>query len=85
MKAQKRDLSYAQFKAQCARLGFKPQGFMGYYDLGIPGYTTCSSVFNAGDRRRDQLAYLIAQRKREVEHRALKTAAKVIAAVRLPA
>jgi hypothetical protein len=62
----KRDLSAAQFAAQCTKLGFKPQGFLGYYDLGLPKAQVCVSVLNAGNRRRDQLAYLLAKRKAEL-------------------
>ena len=54
----KRDLSQAQFDAQIAKLGFKSQGFLGYYDLGLPNQRVCVSVLNAGDQRRDQIAYL---------------------------
>ena len=53
-----RDLTEAQFKTRCRESGFVPEGFMGYYRLPIPGHHLCVSIFNAGERRRDQLAYL---------------------------
>ena len=74
MTAEQRDLSQAQFEAKCAKLGFKAQGFMGYYDLGIPGHSWHSSVLNAGPRRRRQLAYLLDERKRRVAQIAAETA-----------
>lgn len=55
-----RDMSKAQFKAALDRRGFK---------LGIGGYVdVCHGVhvyrFNAGDKLRAQLAYLIRESKR---------------------
>lgn len=50
-----RDMTKSQFAAAARRAGFTPRGFMGYYAL------PCGvevSILNAGDRRRDQLAYL---------------------------
>jgi hypothetical protein len=65
-----RDMTKAAFDAACERRGFQPQGFMGYYSLG--GDTVALvSVLNAGPRRRDRLAYLIAK-KRELEARRSK-------------
>lgn len=54
-----RDLTKAQFDAMVKKLGFQPQGFMGYYRLPIPGKHYCVSAWNGGKRRRDQLAYLV--------------------------
>lgn len=54
----KRDLSRAQFEAKAAKEGFEGHGIMGYYKLPIPGHHICVSVWNAGERRRDQLNYL---------------------------
>ena len=59
---QSRDMSQKQFEAECKRLGFKEDGFMGYYDIGSGRHV---SIYNAGKRRRAQLAYLIQQRDRE--------------------
>lgn len=56
-----RDMTKAQFKAACNRRGFKSEGFMGYYRLEYEGRQVLVSVWNAGDRGRDQLAYLIRQ------------------------
>ena len=65
----KRDLSQAQFDAQVAKLGAKRQGFLGYYELPlVPGQKGrwCVSVLNAGNRRRDQIAYLKRQYNKEL-------------------
>jgi hypothetical protein len=63
-----RDMSKAQFQDACERSGFRPEGFMGYYRLPLEGQHVCVSAYNAGDRRRDQLAYLHAMlRKHEAE------------------
>ena len=61
-----RDMSERQFRAALARYGFTAAGFMGYYNLGIPGRRVHASILNAGDRRRDQLAYLLRARKQNV-------------------
>lgn len=50
-----RDLTKAQFDAACERRGFKRE-FMGYFNV---GYGLSVYARNAGDRRREQLAYLI--------------------------
>lgn len=80
-RSKKRDLTEAQFRAACEREGFRPQPFMGYFDLGIPGHKYHSSVWNAGPRRRDMLAYLRSARKtaestlaREAEIKAARAA-----------
>ena len=54
----KRDLSKAQFGYRARKLGFTPEGFLGYWKCpsGI-----AVSVLNAGSRRRDWLRYLIAK------------------------
>lgn len=59
-----RDMSIEQFQAACERHGFVRQGFMGYFNLGIPGQSVSASIFNAGDNRRAQLAYLLRERDR---------------------
>ena len=66
--AQARDMSQKEFNAACERRGFR-RVYFGYYSLGhIPGYGELEVyAANAGDRRRDQLAYLIAERKRYEE------------------
>lgn len=58
-----RDMTETQFAEACARYGFTREGFMGYYRLPGPVHA-CVSVWNAGDRRRDQLAYLIKENER---------------------
>lgn len=58
-----RDMSKRQFREAVARHGFKAEGFMGYYDLGIEGHRCFVSVLNAGNNHRARLAYLL--RKRE--------------------
>ena len=59
-----RDLSKAQFDKYAKKYGFKKCGFMGYYTLPPPNENTQVSVFNAGDNRRAQLAYLVAEAKK---------------------
>lgn len=49
-----RDLTQKQFDKKCDEYGFIKQPFLGYYNLGIPGKHICSSIWNAGKRRRDQ-------------------------------
>ncbi len=67
-----RDMTKAQFDRACAKYEFKPAGFMGYYSLG-PALPDClASVFNAGDRRRDQLAYLIESRNGFAKRRSVE-------------
>lgn len=57
-----RDITQRQFDAALARHGMRKAGFMGYVDIGVPGQEIHVSVWNAGDRRRAQLAYLLRQR-----------------------
>ena len=52
-----RDMTKAQFRAACERSGFVPE-MLGYYRLPIPGQHVAVNVLNAGNRRRDRLAYL---------------------------
>ena len=60
------DISQKAFDSACRMRGFVPQNFLGYYRLPSGVHV---SVRNAGPRRRDQLAYLIAEdRKRELEN-----------------
>ena len=56
-----RDMTQRAFDAACERRGFKPHGCFGYYELGAESRVSVS-VFNAGERRRDKLAFLIQQR-----------------------
>jgi hypothetical protein len=62
-----RDLTRAQFWAACERAGFTRTevSFMGYYRLAPPFQNTSVSILNAGDRRRDQLAYLHAEQAKQ--------------------
>lgn len=64
----KRDLSQSQFVYRAQKLGFKSEGFWGYWKL--TDGSTAVSVLNAGNRRRDQLRYLINQDKRNNERNA---------------
>lgn len=64
----KRDLTAEQFHYRATKLGFKPGGFMGYWQL--PNSTLSVSVWNAGTRRRDQLRYLLREEKRDIARRA---------------
>jgi hypothetical protein len=59
-----RDLTKAQFNRLIEKYGFKPAGFMGYYSLPEPHSATNVSAYNAGNRRRSQLAYLLAQARK---------------------
>jgi hypothetical protein len=56
-----RDMTKQQFDEAIKRNGFEPQGFMNYYKLPIPGHHFSVSALNGGNRRRDQLAYLLEQ------------------------
>lgn len=58
-----RDMTRAQFRAACERAGFVPE-MLGYYRLPIEGHHVAANVLNAGDRRRDRLAYLHAETAR---------------------
>ena len=58
-----RDMTKAQFRAACERAGFVSE-MLGYYRLPIPGLNIAVNVLNAGDRRRDRLAYLHAETER---------------------
>jgi hypothetical protein len=63
MKAYVRDLTDAQFDAECTKRGFTSRGgFLGYYTL--PGTPTMVSTLNAGPTRRNQLVYLIREHRR---------------------
>lgn len=63
-----RDLTKSQYKAKLEKYGFKPTGFMGYYDLPIPFNDTSVCSLNGGDRYRSRLAYLLSKlAKREKE------------------
>jgi hypothetical protein len=59
-----RDLTKKQFAEALERGSFVAQGFLGYYRLPIEGHNVCVSIWNAGTRRRDQLAYLHQQTKK---------------------
>lgn len=61
-----RDLTSGQFKASLARHGMTLQGFMGYVDMGLPNHRLHVSGWNGGERRRDQLAYLLRERDRAI-------------------
>ena len=57
-----RDLTKKEFRKKCSGYGFKPMGFLGYFDLGL-GRLGGVSVHNAvGGSYRAQLAYLIRSR-----------------------
>jgi hypothetical protein len=66
MKSPQRDISLRRFRELCTHEGFRPEGFMGYYDLGIPGRKVAVTVLNTGPRRRDQIAYLLRMRAKEL-------------------
>ena len=60
-------LTENQFKKKCEEYGFWPEGFMGYYNLGIAGHHIAVSVFNAGKSRGSQLAYLLQERDKHLK------------------
>ena len=53
-----RDFTKREFRKKCSEYGFKPMGFLGYFDLGL-GRLGGVSIYNAGSSHRAQLAYLI--------------------------
>ena len=59
------DMTKRQFRAACKRRGFIPRRYFGNFS--VPGTNTSVSVWNAGDRRRDQLAYLIQEQRRLIK------------------
>jgi len=64
----KNNLTIGQFNKRVEKYGFRPCGFLGYYNLPKPYDNRSVSVLNAGDRPGAWLAYLIAQwRKAEKE------------------
>lgn len=72
-----RDMSEKQFKAALKRYGFSDVGYFGYVRLPPPS-TTSVSILNAGERHRDQLAWLLQEAKHDSERRE-KEAAPVAA------
>ena len=56
-----RDMTQKQFEAALKRNGIGPCKFMGYHKISKHASV---SVWNAGDKRRDQLAYLIEQKRK---------------------
>lgn len=59
----KRDLTRAQFRARLEKENIGAPGFFGYCDLRIPRASILVSAWNAGDKRREQLRYLIRAKK----------------------
>jgi len=60
-----RDMTGPQFEDAPKRHGFEPVGFMGYCKvLEGPAAGICISAYNAGTRRRNQLRYLIIEKKK---------------------
>ena len=59
-----RDLTKKQFARRLEQNDFEipPYSFLGYVHDKVTGYNICR--WNGGERRRDQLAYLLAERKR---------------------
>lgn len=54
-------MTQKQFEVALKKYGISKPGYMGYCDI---GGGTQVSAWNAGARRRDQLAYLIQQQKK---------------------
>ena len=61
-----RDMSERQFRDAAAKSGFTPDT-LGYWRLAPPHNNVSVYRFNAGDRRRSQLAYLLAEQKKAEE------------------
>jgi len=59
-----RDMTKKQFIRELEKRGWELEGFFGYVKLTDGDKTVSVSRYNAGDRLRTQLAYLIAQAKR---------------------
>lgn len=63
MKEQSRDMSEQQFRDAAAKSGFKPDA-MGYWRLAPPVNHVSVYRFNAGTRRRAQLAYMLSEQEK---------------------
>jgi hypothetical protein len=68
-----RDLTEAQFIIAAKRQGFT-HDFFGYWKLATPHDNTSVYRFNAGHRRRTQLAYLMAQQENAEAGRSINAA-----------
>jgi hypothetical protein len=74
----KRDLTQEWYEAALAKAGIGPIEFLGYRKIGVGGLTV--SELNAGPRRRDRLAYLLAAQAKARERQqqeALESAKRV--------
>lgn len=69
------DMTKRQFLAVCKRLGFEPQGFMGY--VKTPSGVHVSVHNTNTTRRRTWLAYLIQQNTKHIARAALDSKAEV--------
>ena len=65
MRTQTRDMTERQFQAALAKHGFGEVGHFGYVALPEPHSNVHVSLLNAGERRRDQLAYLLREAEKE--------------------
>jgi hypothetical protein len=66
-----RDLTKQQFRAALDRNGFSRPGFLGYVECKLPtGGTLSICRHNAGSNLRDQLAYLLRVRDKEIDRAA---------------
>jgi len=54
-----RDISKAKYEKRMNELGFRKDGLMGYWRLPEPLDNHCVSDWNAGDRRRSKLAFML--------------------------
>jgi hypothetical protein len=61
-----RDMSEKQFLAALANHGMHLEGFMGYVRLNVPSQYICVSMFNAGPKLRQKLAYLLREQDRHI-------------------
>ena len=60
-----RDMSKKQYRSALEKYGFKPTGFMGYYNLPEPCEKISVCSLNAGDNLRARLAYLLREYEKQ--------------------
>ena len=57
-----RDLTKREFRKKCSEYGFKPMGFLGYFDIGLGRLGGVSVHDSLTGSYRSQLAYLISKK-----------------------
>ncbi len=62
-----KDMTQREFDKATAKHGLRGEGIMGYYAFDLPGGGQCCiSKLNAGDNRREQLAYLLREKDKAI-------------------